>query len=153
MRRRFKGWNPSIRQLEDLKKSGKVRDYTVTPVKVLRNGKPINKSSKQKVWISWQLAIWCSDRGLEWKIEFSFHPKRGWRFDWAIPALKIAIEYEGLLSPKSRHTTIAGYTGDTEKYNSAISLGWRVLRFTALNYINLLVELEQLTSNQIDRKP
>jgi len=50
----------------------------------------------------------------------------------AIPALKVAVEYEGIYG-KSRHTTMSGYTGDCEKYNEAQILGWRVLRFTAKN--------------------
>jgi hypothetical protein len=41
----------------------------------------------------------------------------------------IAIEVEGLVKKgKSRHTTISGYIGDTEKYNEAIRHGWRVIR-------------------------
>ena len=63
--------------------------------------------------------------------EHKFHQVRRWRFDWAYPDHKIAIEYEGLMSRKSRHTTISGFTADCEKYNSAAQLGWRVYRFTA----------------------
>ena len=58
-------------------------------------------------------------------------PARKWRFDFAWPDLKVAIEYEGVISPKARHTTIAGYTGDCTKYNTAALLGWQVYRFTA----------------------
>jgi hypothetical protein len=65
--------------------------------------------------------------------EFKFHPTRKWRFDCAIPALKIAIEYEGIMGASSRHTRVKGYTGDTDKYNEAALLGWIVLRFTAMN--------------------
>lgn len=76
--------------------------------------------------------------------EFMFHPTRKWRFDFAIPSLKIAAEYEGLMSTKSRHTTITGFTGDTEKYNAAVIHGWKVLRYTAMNYKNLHADLLQL---------
>lgn len=79
--------------------------------------------------------------------ELKFHPKRRFRFDWAIPDLKIAIEYEGLMSKKSRHTTITGFTNDTIKYNEAVKLGWRVLRYTALNYKNLYGDLTFFCKN------
>lgn len=83
--------------------------------------------------------------GVELKAEVTFHPVRRWRFDWAIPAYKIAIEYDGHhesgarsraragLKPldKSGHSTLAGLTGDHEKTNAAQIQGWLVLRFTA----------------------
>ena len=69
--------------------------------------------------------------------EYKFHETRQWRFDIAIPLLKIAIEYEGIMSRKSRHTTIIGYTKDCEKYNAATIAGWRVLRYNAINYKSL----------------
>lgn len=66
--------------------------------------------------------------------EHKFHPTRRWKFDYAIPDLKIGIEYEGLVSRKSRHTTLKGYSGDCEKYNEAALHGWKVLRYTVINY-------------------
>lgn len=69
--------------------------------------------------------------------EIEFHPDRKFRFDWALPSLMIAIEYEGLFSKKSGHTTVDGYTKDCEKYNLAQINGWKVLRYTAINYKNL----------------
>ena len=76
-------------------------------------------------------------RGYDYVKELKFHPSRKWRFDFAIESLRIAIEYEGIMSEKSRHTTISGMSRDCEKYNTAQLLGWKVLRFTALNYKNL----------------
>ena len=76
-----------------------------------------------------------------------FHPVRKWRFDWAIPDIKVAIEYEGLMSEKSGHTTPTGYTSDCEKYNAAALLGWTVLRYTALNYGNLGRDLTEYLKN------
>ena len=58
-------------------------------------------------------------------------PFRLWRFDFAWPDVKVAIEYEGLMSAKSRHTTVSGFSDDCEKYNAAAQLGWAVYRFTA----------------------
>lgn len=76
--------------------------------------------------------------------EHKFHPTRRFLFDWAIPERKIAIEYEGLMSAKSRHTTIKGYSKDTEKYNEAAKMGWVVLRYTALTYKNIREDLKEL---------
>ena len=31
------------------------------------------------------------------KSEYAFDQVRRWRFDWAIPEIKVAIEYEGIM--------------------------------------------------------
>lgn len=71
--------------------------------------------------------------GVSFTTEFKFHPLRKWRFDIALIDRKIAIEYEGTNSAKSRHTTLTGYAKDCEKYNQAQILGWKVMRYTAIN--------------------
>lgn len=55
--------------------------------------------------------------------------ERMWRFDYAIPSLKIAIEVEGGVWTGGRHTRPQGFIGDMEKYNRATAMGWKVLRF------------------------
>ena len=75
--------------------------------------------------------------------ELQFSNERKFRFDWALPGVKLAIEYEGLMSQKSGHTTIGGYTKDCEKYNLAQIEGWTVLRYTAVNYKNLERDLKK----------
>ena len=62
--------------------------------------------------------------------ELRFHPVRRWRFDYAIPAHKIALEVEGGVWTGGRHTRSKGFLGDIEKYNQATLLGWRVFRTT-----------------------
>ena len=62
--------------------------------------------------------------------EFKFCSCRRWRFDFAWPCSKLAVEIEGGTWSGGRHTTGAGYAKDLEKYNCATLLGWRVLRFT-----------------------
>lgn len=78
-----------------------------------------------------------------WDKEYLFSLRK-FRFDYALDAAKIAIEYEGLMSEKSGHTTITGYTSNCEKYNLACILGWKVLRYTALNYKQLENDLKEL---------
>lgn len=69
-----------------------------------------------------------SDLRVECVKEFRFHPTRKWRFDYAIPEHKIAIEVEGGVWTGGRHTSSVGFLGDMEKYNTATVMGWRVLR-------------------------
>ena len=105
--------------------------------------KHFKKGDKAKDWMAWNLLFWCQERGHVLEEEYKFHAERKFRFDWAIPGIMVAVEYEGLMSDKSGHTTITGYTKDTEKYNLAQSGGWKVLRFTALNYNDLITELNK----------
>jgi len=70
--------------------------------------------------------------------EYKFHPDRRWKFDYYDPKTNRAYEYEGIFSMKSRHTSLRGYTADTEKYNEAANMGIMVFRFTALNYKSVL---------------
>ncbi len=67
--------------------------------------------------------------------EYKFHPQRAWRMDLAYPHLSLAIECEGGVWTKGRHTRGKGMINDIEKYNEAVLLGWRILRF-AVNQIN-----------------
>lgn len=62
--------------------------------------------------------------------EYKFHPRRRWRFDYALPEHKIAIEVEGGVWTRGRHITPKGFLNDMEKYNTAASMGWIVLRIT-----------------------
>lgn len=71
--------------------------------------------------------------------EHRFKPGRRWRFDFAWPDIKLAVEVEGTTSygknkngtmKLGRHQTATGVAADCEKYNEAVLLGWAVLRFT-----------------------
>lgn len=72
------------------------------------------------------------------EMEYHFHPVRLWRFDYAVPSIRLAVEYHGhagfIGGGVSGHSTIKGLTNDCEKMNSAIAAGWRVLAFTALHF-------------------
>lgn len=100
--------------------------------------------SEEKNHIQLVLIAFAQKNGLQLYEEYRFTEDRGWRFDWCIPALNLAIEYEGLMSEKSGHTTITGYTKDTDKYNRAAVEGWSVIRVTALNYKTLIDQLNAL---------
>jgi hypothetical protein len=66
----------------------------------------------------------------EWEKEFKFHPSRKWRFDYAWPSGKVAVEIEGGAYAKGRHTRGKGFILDMEKYNAGGLLGWKIFRFT-----------------------
>lgn len=83
--------------------------------------------------------------------EHRFHEVRMFRFDIAIPEMMLAIEYEGLMSEKSGHTTVNGYVSDCEKYNLAQLDGWTVLRYTAKNYEDFPNDFEIIKENDKNR--
>ena len=61
--------------------------------------------------------------------EYRFHPVRKWRFDFAFPVKKIAVEIDG----NAWGTTGGGrhmQDKDLEKRNAATSLHWRVFHFS-----------------------
>ena len=63
--------------------------------------------------------------------ELRFHPTVRWRFDIALPELKIAIEIEGGIFSKGgggRHNRGSGMRKDMRKYNEAAIYGWSVIR-------------------------
>ena len=84
-----------------------------------------------------------TDLRVECVKEYKFHPVRKWRFDYAIPEHKIALEVEGGVWTGGRHTSSVGFMKDMEKYNTATLMGWRVFRTTPdelyrLKTLNLL---------------
>lgn len=121
---------------------GQLNDHLrVEPVRKKKIIKARN-DCKEVQWIHWQLKYWCIEKGYTLEKEYRFS-KRRFRFDFALPEFKIGIEYDGLNSEKSGHTTLLGFTKDTDKINLAISLGWKVLRFTCINYKQVLQEVEK----------
>jgi very-short-patch-repair endonuclease len=59
-----------------------------------------------------------------------FLTDRQFRFDFAWPQYKVAVEIEGGIYGKGGHNSINGFIKDCEKYNQAVLAGWRVLRYT-----------------------
>ena len=76
------------------------------------------------------MGIHLSETERPFEKEYCFHNSRKWRFDFAIPADKIAIEIEGGIWTNGAHVRGKHFLSDCEKYNQAVLLGWRVLRFT-----------------------
>lgn len=75
--------------------------------------------------------------------EHRFHSTRQWRFDFAWPQYRVALEREGGMWRKvtcqcgrvktvfvSRHHSRDGMEEDARKYNAAAAMGWAVIRAT-----------------------
>lgn len=75
-------------------------------------------------------ALHCRAEKLEPVREFRFHATRKFRFDFAFPARKLAIEIEGGLFVNGGHSRGAAYEKNLEKYNTAAKMGWTVLRYS-----------------------
>ncbi len=79
------------------------------------------------------------------KTEYLFHPTRKWRFDFANPTNKIAVEIDGGAWVGGRHNTGSGFIADMEKLNAATCLGWKVLRYHSTKSMeNFVTDYEQL---------
>ena len=74
--------------------------------------------------------------GLFGQGEVKFHPTRKWRLDFVLfwkeglVPTRIAVEIEGAIWSRGRHTRGKGYQADLDKYNAATMMGYRVLRFS-----------------------
>ncbi len=62
--------------------------------------------------------------------EFWFWPGRRFRFDYAWPSLKVALEIEGGTYKFGRHNRPEGYEDDCRKYSEASLRGWLLVRCT-----------------------
>ncbi len=76
------------------------------------------------------LALHMKAAGLNPVPEFQFHKPRRWRFDFAFPDQKVAVECEGGTFSGGRHVRGKGFALDCQKYNQASIDGWTLLRFT-----------------------
>jgi very-short-patch-repair endonuclease len=64
------------------------------------------------------------------KREHRFALSRLWRFDFAWPEYKLAVEIDGGTWSGGSHVRGKGVERDCEKRNAAVMDGWRILRYT-----------------------
>lgn len=87
--------------------------------------------------------------------EHVFHEQRKWRFDFAWPAHRVAVEIDGGTARigKSRHTSPDGFQNDVDKCNTAIEQGgWFVLRFTSQDLRQRPVQIVELVEAVLMRR-
>jgi very-short-patch-repair endonuclease len=119
----------------------KLNQHLIAENKKLRK---IRKDCNQVVWIKEQLIKWAEKNNQNLDDEHKFHPLRKYKFDFAFPDIKIAVEYEGgLFMQRGGHNSPAGIQRDVEKYNLAQSIGWKVIRLHIKNYQKVISELEK----------
>lgn len=82
--------------------------------------------SKGEIALAGQLDL----RGISYERELMLIPGRRFRFDFLLAQFALVVEVEGGTWSGGRHTTGAGFRSDCFKYNAALELGYRVLRFT-----------------------
>lgn len=100
------------------------------------------KSSLEK---KFEFILLASKLQKKFEPEVKFHPSRRWRFDFADWENMIAVELEGGTWIQGGHSRGVGYEKDTIKYNEAVKLGWKVLRYTGKTMNNFLTDYEILT--------
>jgi len=105
--------------------------------------------ARQRVTGEDAMALLLKISNIQFEREYRFHPVRRWRFDFAIPQNRIAVEIEGGIYTQGRHTRGSGFAKDCEKYNAATVLGWSVLRYPA-NQVSSesAEEIKQLIRNK-----
>ena len=91
----------------------------------------------------------CVGKGLPVPVtELCFAKSMGrkFRFDYAWPDKKVALECDGGIWTQGRHTRGAGWLKDMEKFDAAAILGWRVIKRAPqnLNSSGTFSVLEQL---------
>lgn len=82
--------------------------------------------------------------GYKFVEQFRFCPDRRWRFDFADIDNKIAIEVNGGVWIKGKHTHGNQYEKDLEKINTAQIMGWKVLQYTPETLQNIIKDLEKI---------
>lgn len=83
------------------------------------------------------LRLFLDAQGIPYEREYRFHPERGWRFDFAFPEKRVAVEVDGAMwGAQGRHQRPDHLAEQNEKQNAATLLGWRVLRFTTAQVVS-----------------
>ena len=101
-------------------------------VKAKTKAKPKAKAKKQSSGSKGEeaLAAQLQAAGVSFEREQLLIPGRRFRFDFVITGSDLVIEVEGGTWSGGRHTSGVGFRSDCFKYNKALELGYRVLRYT-----------------------
>lgn len=112
-----------------------------------KRGRPPEQSDREREFLS----HWIALAGPRLEAQYAFHPTRRWKFDWAHPASRVAIEiHGGTWMHKSRHVSGTGFWGDRIKMNAALRLNWKVFELISDDLTNPRVYQEIL--DEIERR-
>lgn len=93
------------------------------------------------------IKIYLEKEKIQYIQEYKFHSKRKWRVDFFLTKKNIAIEFEGGIFSRGRHTRGKGFANDCKKYNELALCGIRLIRITSedfkLQNINYLENIFQ----------
>ena len=92
--------------------------------------KDVQRRKKQNIGEFTLQSQLTQDRVLGFHREFKFIADRNFRFDFAWPDVKCAVEIDGGVFTAGRHTRPMGFLKDLEKFNLAVLAGWRVLHYS-----------------------
>ncbi|MDD4291974.1 MAG: hypothetical protein PHX51_07065 [Clostridia bacterium] len=124
---RFVGWtNKAIERLT----GEKVKQLVKSGVKCRETAVSLRETGIRRDYVN-DISQALTLLGVEHVREYKFLHDRRFRFDLAIPAKKIAVEFEGGIYSNGRHTRGKGYANDAKKYNLATMHGWKLLRYTS----------------------
>ncbi|GIW60338.1 MAG: hypothetical protein KatS3mg087_1404 [Patescibacteria group bacterium] len=102
-----------------------------------KKGKPRKPSTLELRFVN----LW-KDVPIPYVREYTFHPRRAWRFDFAFPTRKVAIEIQGF---GKGHNSYSGMKSDYEKHNEALKLGWIIIYLMGID----LKEKNRETTKQL----
>lgn len=113
---------------------------SLTPADALAQAHKQSRRSHGEESLNWQIR---QASNIQEPIrQYRFDLKRKWMFDFAWPAVFIAVEIEGAIwkgrgfgskpsdNKGGAHSHPLGILRDIEKYNAAARAGWRIFRFT-----------------------
>jgi hypothetical protein len=79
--------------------------------------------------------------------------ERRWTFDFAWPTV-LAVEIDGLKYGVGGHQSSKGHTNDCSKDRAAMKLGWRVLRYTSMEWnerpVQIIEEVAKILQEVLD---
>lgn len=83
------------------------------------------------------LKQWKKTGAVNVVLQYKFHSKRSWRFDFAWPEYKLAVEIQGF---GPGHNTYSGMSKDYEKHNHAVIAGWKIIYLMGYQLTNKKIE-------------
>lgn len=87
------------------------------------------KATERRIFLTW-LRVQALPPAV-WELAFDTENGREWRFDWAWPEYKVALEIQGGTFVNGRHSRGPALRKEYEKLNAALVQGWVVVHTLA----------------------